>query len=318
MRAVVAVAAHELRTRWRAWVSLALLVAFARGCVLAAAAGARRTGSAYQRFLVASKASDVLLSPAGTGLGGYYRALARLPSVTAVAPIVGLSVLPVDPGGPPVLASVAAAPLDHRWRHLLEIPKVLAGWPAAAGGPARGDRRRPERGAGAGAARREHAGHEGHPGRPIGGRGAGGTPGAAEGTGGRHHRDTGQLHRLPRSGPPDRRQMARSGPARAQQAGPGHVRRRRSMLRRRASRDTAAAIPGARLVIYCPTSGHALPRASWPIIARELGAVSGKRTHVDKFNGACLRTGRDRVHSPPGGGVQHERHDARPGPVGLY
>ena len=122
MRAVVAVAAHELRTRWRAWVSLALLVAFAGGCVLTAAAGARRTGSAYQRFLVASKASDVLVSPAGTGLGGYYRALARLPSVTAVAPIVGLSVQPIGPGGP-VLASVAAAPLDHRWGHILEIPR---------------------------------------------------------------------------------------------------------------------------------------------------------------------------------------------------
>ena len=126
MRAVVAVAAHELRTRWRAWVSLALLVAFAGGCVLTAAAGARRTGSAYQRFLVASKASDVLVSPAGTGLGGYYRALARLPSVTAVAPIVGLSVQPIGPGGP-VLASVAAAPLDHRWGHILEIPRVLDG-----------------------------------------------------------------------------------------------------------------------------------------------------------------------------------------------
>jgi len=135
MRAVVAVAAHELRTRWRAWVSLALLVAFAGGCVLAAAAGARRTGSAYQRFLVASKASDVLVSPAGTGLGGYYGALARLPSVTAVAPIVGLSVQPIGPGGRPFLASVAAAPLDHRWGHILEIPKVLDGRLPLAGRP---------------------------------------------------------------------------------------------------------------------------------------------------------------------------------------
>src|SRR5438093_7191774 len=79
MRAVVAVVAHELRTRWRAWVGLALLVPFAGGCVLTAAAGARRTDSAYQRFLVASRASDVLVSPAGSGLGGYYGALARLP-----------------------------------------------------------------------------------------------------------------------------------------------------------------------------------------------------------------------------------------------
>ncbi len=135
MRAVVAVAAHELRARWRAWVSLALLVAFAGGCVLATVAGARRTGSAYQRFLLASKASDVLVSPAGTGLDGYYQALARLPSVAAVAPIVGLSLLPVGPGGRPVSASVAAAPLDHRWGHLLEIPKVIDGRLPLAGRP---------------------------------------------------------------------------------------------------------------------------------------------------------------------------------------
>jgi len=127
MRAVIAVAAHELRTRWLAWVSLALLIAFAGGCVLTTAAGARRTSSAYHRFLVASRASDVLISPVGTGLGGYYGALGRLPGVAALAPVIGLSAVPVGPGGRPVLASVAAAPADGRWGHLLEIPKVLAG-----------------------------------------------------------------------------------------------------------------------------------------------------------------------------------------------
>jgi hypothetical protein len=78
------------------------------------------------------------------------------------------------------------------------------------------------------------------------------------------------------SGPPDRRQMARSGPARAQQAGPGHVGDADPMLRPRGSRDTAAAIPGARLVIL-PDVGHALPRA---IIAQELRALSGNRAHT--------------------------------------
>jgi hypothetical protein len=135
MGAIVAVAGHELRARWRAWVSLALLVAFSGGCVLATVAGARRTGSAYQRFLLASKASDVLVSPAGTGLDGYYQALARLPGIAAVAPIVGLSFLPVGPGGQPVSASVAAAPLDHRWGHLLDIPKVIDGRLPLAGRP---------------------------------------------------------------------------------------------------------------------------------------------------------------------------------------
>lgn len=46
------------------------------------------------------------------------------------------------------------------------------------------------------------------------------------------------------------------------------------MLRPRASRDTAAAIPGARLVVL-PGVGHALPRPIWPTIAQEM------RTLVD-------------------------------------
>src|SRR6266571_2815214 len=85
MRAVWRLVAHELRARWQGWAMLALLVAVAGGAVLTAAAGARRTGNAYPRFLHASKASDVLVSVAGSGLGGYYGALARLPGVAARA-----------------------------------------------------------------------------------------------------------------------------------------------------------------------------------------------------------------------------------------
>ena len=78
MRVVLFLVAYELRTRWRGWAVLVLLVALAGGAVLTAAAGARRTSSAYPRFLRASHASDLLVAPAGTGLGGYDLALARL------------------------------------------------------------------------------------------------------------------------------------------------------------------------------------------------------------------------------------------------
>ena len=81
MRAVALLVAHELRTRWRGWAVLVLLVAVAGGAVLAAAAGARRTSSAYPRFLRASHASDLLVAVAGTGLNGYDVALARLRDV---------------------------------------------------------------------------------------------------------------------------------------------------------------------------------------------------------------------------------------------
>jgi pimeloyl-ACP methyl ester carboxylesterase len=45
------------------------------------------------------------------------------------------------------------------------------------------------------------------------------------------------------------------------------------MLRPRASRDTAAAIPGARLVIL-PGVGHALPPPIWPVIAQQMRALA--------------------------------------------
>ena len=53
VRVVLRLVAHELRARWRGWAVLVLLVGVAGGAVLTAAAGARRTDSAYPRFLVA-------------------------------------------------------------------------------------------------------------------------------------------------------------------------------------------------------------------------------------------------------------------------
>ena len=127
MRVVLLLVAHELRTRWRGWAVLVLLVALAGGAVLAAAAGARRTSSAYPRFLRASHASDLLVAPAGTGLNGYDLALARLRGVSRIAPVVGLNVQPVGPGGRLNLAAVTEAPLDGRFGRQLDIPRILTG-----------------------------------------------------------------------------------------------------------------------------------------------------------------------------------------------
>jgi hypothetical protein len=124
MRAVVRVAAGSLRARWRGWVLVAVLVAVGGGAVLASAAGARRTSSAYPRFLHASKAAEVFVSPAGTGLTGYYRALAKLPGVAGVASGVGLNVQLSGANRPSV---VMEAPVDGRLWRQAEIPKVLAG-----------------------------------------------------------------------------------------------------------------------------------------------------------------------------------------------
>ena len=51
----------ELRRRWRAWLALALIVGAFAGLVEAAAAGARRTDTAYPALLAWSDAPDVML-----------------------------------------------------------------------------------------------------------------------------------------------------------------------------------------------------------------------------------------------------------------
>jgi hypothetical protein len=127
VRVVLLLVAHELRTRWRGWAVLVLLVALAGGAVLTAAAGARRTSSAYPRFLRASHASGLLIAPAGTGLNGYDLALARLRGVRRIGPVVGLNVEPVGPGGRLNLAAVTEAPLDGRFGRELDIPRILTG-----------------------------------------------------------------------------------------------------------------------------------------------------------------------------------------------
>jgi ABC-type lipoprotein release transport system permease subunit len=74
----------ELRSRWRAWLGLGLLVGLAAGAVMALAAGARRTDSAYARFLEAHDAFDVMVidyeERGFPGVGGFDE-IAALPLV---------------------------------------------------------------------------------------------------------------------------------------------------------------------------------------------------------------------------------------------
>ena len=78
----------ELRARWRAWGVIALLIGVAGGAVLTTAGGARRTDTAYGRYLRYARAADVVISPAQTGLPRLYGAVAELPQVAAIAPAV--------------------------------------------------------------------------------------------------------------------------------------------------------------------------------------------------------------------------------------
>ena len=144
MRAVLLLVAHEFRTRWRGWAVLVLLVALAGGAVMTAAAGARRTGSAYPRYLRASHASDLLVSVAGTGMTGFYGALARRPGVALAARGIGLNVQPADRAGRLDWAATTEAPA-RLLGHGLDAPRVLAGRLPGRTGPARSRSTRPPR-----------------------------------------------------------------------------------------------------------------------------------------------------------------------------
>jgi hypothetical protein len=74
----------DVRRRWPALLGLALLLGLIGGVVLTAAAGARRTDTAYPRLLTWANASQVDIVPEGTGFNGYYTALARLPHIAAM------------------------------------------------------------------------------------------------------------------------------------------------------------------------------------------------------------------------------------------
>ncbi|HLM19813.1 MAG TPA: hypothetical protein VK549_18455, partial [Acidimicrobiia bacterium] len=62
MRAVWVRARADLRRRFLGWVALALLIGVAGGAAIAVAAAARRTDTAYERFLATSSPSDASIT----------------------------------------------------------------------------------------------------------------------------------------------------------------------------------------------------------------------------------------------------------------
>src|SRR5947207_14248035 len=82
----------ELRGKWRSSLLIVLLIGLAGGVALTAAAGARRTDTAYPRFLTATNSEDYVMSAqySGAGSRGLYAAVARLPEVERTGVIEGL------------------------------------------------------------------------------------------------------------------------------------------------------------------------------------------------------------------------------------
>src|SRR5215470_183484 len=117
----------ELRHQWRAWLAFAVLLGVIGGIALTAAAGARRTDTAYPRFLRASHAAQLAVFPALSGFGGYFRAVAHLPQVSSSASAAFLQMSVPGPGASPFSGLTAeASPVGDDGVSLDRV-KVLAG-----------------------------------------------------------------------------------------------------------------------------------------------------------------------------------------------
>jgi putative ABC transport system permease protein len=124
----------DLSHRWRAMVGLALLLGLIGGVVLVAAAGARRTDTAYPRLLNWASAAELTVVPGdqglatnGTGRTGFYQALARLPQVASLSTVALFGMAIPVPHGPPDLNVNAFGSLDGSLGVTADRVKVIAG-----------------------------------------------------------------------------------------------------------------------------------------------------------------------------------------------
>ena len=116
----------DLRRGCLPLLSLALLLGLLGGVVLASAAGARRTDTAYPRLFAWANASQVDIVPQGTGLNGYFRALAKLPQIESMA--TGQLFQAALPGARDTPVQLIAS-LDGAWGTRVDRAQILAGHP---------------------------------------------------------------------------------------------------------------------------------------------------------------------------------------------
>ena len=137
MTAVALRVRSDARRRWRAWISVALLIGVGAGAAMALAQGARRTRGAYPRFADAQHAADIVVTGKSSfGLVGAVDLdqVDQLPAVAASArAFVGLPFTGTLDDGRTIDASdvFPVAALDRRLGHDIENWKLLSGRRAA-------------------------------------------------------------------------------------------------------------------------------------------------------------------------------------------
>ena len=117
----------ELRRRWRPMLGLALLLGVTGGVVLAAAAGAERTATAYPRLLRWAAASQLDLVSDQHSPAAFYHQLRALPQVAAMSLASYYdAVLPAHRGQAPAPVAAWSSP-DGSMGVTMDRVKILAG-----------------------------------------------------------------------------------------------------------------------------------------------------------------------------------------------
>jgi hypothetical protein len=121
----------ELRSRWRAWLGLAVLIGLAGGVTAAAAGGARRAETAYPRFVQAQNGYELVVRgfPEGINPERSIARIAAMPEVAQWARIDAVGVLAVLPSGRLVPPQELAASTDLMGRAGFRLNrfKVISG-----------------------------------------------------------------------------------------------------------------------------------------------------------------------------------------------
>jgi putative ABC transport system permease protein len=126
MTAILVRLRSELRSRWRTWLSLTLMLGLFGGAVIAIAAGARRTDSAYQRFLVWSHAPDVEVPRFTSSISNGVFGLVTMKDVEALPQVAGSARLRLYQT---TTDETVNAPADARFYQTFSRLKYLEGRP---------------------------------------------------------------------------------------------------------------------------------------------------------------------------------------------
>jgi hypothetical protein len=121
MRAVILLARHDLRRRWRSALAVTLLVGIVGAIVLATAAGAHRSSTSLQRFVDYSRSSDMEVD-LDAATPAQLQAFRRVPEVLDFAELHGYA---LSPRGRPSLKN--AASVDGRIGVEVDRARVVAG-----------------------------------------------------------------------------------------------------------------------------------------------------------------------------------------------